>query len=119
MKKPWWERTLVHGRRGHEMRVMDAEGAGNPIRERHVAMVYTPSRHDGDGILTWDDADRAAEAIGRGLAAAPDMARALLALFGEAAHTSFCPALVRDSRRCHPDCAAARSALTKAGVPLP
>ena len=80
--KPWWHNALTHGKRGHEMRVMEEEGAGDPLRERHVAMVYTPIRDEAKGPATWDEAERMAEDMARGMAAAPDMARALLKILG-------------------------------------
>jgi hypothetical protein len=63
----------------------------------------------------------AAEALefGRLFAAATDMARALKEMFGTSEHLALCPALTRPGRSCHPDCMRARSALQKAGVPLP
>lgn len=57
-----------------------------------------------------------AEHRGRLIAAAPAMARALLALFGDAEHATFCPALTRPGRLCQIDCENARAALREAGV---
>ena len=68
--------------------------------------------HGGQNIIgSMGRSERAALA-----SAAPNMARALLEVFGEAKHISTCHALRDVRRRCHPDCAAARSALQKAGV---
>lgn len=52
------------------------------------------------------------------IAAAPEMARALLSLLGDgpSKHLSFCHTLRRPDRACHPDCFAVRAALNKAGV---
>lgn len=75
--KPW-EEEWTHGKRGHEMRVFRSAGAGDPVLERNLAMVYTPSLHCEEGIRNWTDADNAAEARARIMAAAPAMARALL-----------------------------------------
>lgn len=62
--------------------------------------------------------DVAREVLAR---AAPDMARALLDLLGDGPrrHLSFCHALSRDGHACRAECTAVRSALEKAGVPLP
>lgn len=102
MKKPWWEETWV----------LDAkEPESGPV----IGL-------EGGGVLfECNDATRA-----RGAHAAPDMAKALRAL-GSVSwhkdalqwHLEACWPGVVNGRQCRQDCANARVALTKAGVPLP
>lgn len=89
--------------------VWEDDGEGNVWNKGRLAdLVHVP---------TVGHAQSAEEVHARGriISAAPDMARALKELFGEAEHLSTCHAL-RDHRRpCRPDCAQARGALRKAG----
>jgi hypothetical protein len=117
--KPAYLERLCVNLQGTSPRVVREDGANDPIRQRVLALVYTPTRDDEEGVSTWAQADAKAMENARLFAGAPGMARALKNLFGEAGHLTICHALRDPKRPCHPDCRQAREALIVAGVPLP
>jgi len=103
------DETMAVDHRSDGHRIVSKAGMGHPLDERSFAYVYTPSRDDAAGILTWEQADATALATATLLAAAPEMARALL-------HVLECKNVSGQCQSCQ---RTARAALTRAGVPLP